>query len=352
MNDTILNQRQSAILELLRKEGLLSRSDIQARLLTTRLVTPITVIRDLRNLVDRGMLESSGKARATVYRLSQYNPLLQYIDMQAYFAKSQDMRDVKVAFDRDIFSYLKNPLHNNDERRHWDQSVLILQKQKKILSSVSYKRELERFLIDLAWKSSEIEGNTYDIIETETLLKEKIRARGHTEQEAIMILNHKSAFEFIQKHEDIFRKNLTQAFIIQLHQKLTEGLGVPIGIRQEQVRITGTRYMPPQGGVRLTSLFEDVIYVINQTPYPPDKALIASSLIACLQPFADGNKRTSRMLSNAILIAHGYYPLSYRNIDVTEYRKAIILVYEQNNLYHMKRLCMEQLHFAVDNYFR
>ena len=57
------------------------------------------------------------------------------------------------------------------------------------------------------------------------------------------------------------------------------------------------------------------------------------------------------MLSNAILLAYNYFPLSYRDVDVTEYRKAIILFYEQNNLYHLKRIFMEQLRFAMDNYF-
>ncbi len=352
MNDTILNQRQQEILDILRSGDSLSRSEIESHLSLIRSVASITVIRDVRDLVDRGLLECSGSARATTYRLAQRNPLLRYVDMRAYFAKDQDMRDVRVTFDRDIFSHLKTPLHTVDERRVWDRSAIIFQKQKKTLSPAVYKRELERFLIDLAWKSSEIEGNTYDLIETETLLKEKIRARGHSEEEAIMVLNHKSAFEFIREYEDVFRKKLTQNLVLQLHQKLTEGLDVPIGIRQEQVRITGTRYIPPHGQAKLSPLFESVIQAVNQTVYPPDKALIASSLIAYLQPFTDGNKRTSRMLGNALLIAFGYYPLSYRNIDVTEYRKAIILVYEQNNLYHMKRLLLEQLRFAVDNYFQ
>ena len=350
MDDTILNQRQLAIIELLRNEDLLLRTKIIERLSLDQSVASITVIRDLRDLIGRGFLESVGRARATLYRLSQQNPTLRYIDMRSYFAKSLDVRDATVTFDRSIFSHLKT-LYSADERRLWDESAVLFQKQKRTLSSITYKRELERFLIDFAWKSSQIEGNTYDLIEVETLLKEKIRARGHSEEEATMLLNHKTAFEFIQKHEHNFQKKLTQTLVLQLHEKLTEGLGVPVGIRREQVRITGTRYIPPSGQAKLAPLFEDVIHSINRAPYPPDKALIASALMAYLQPFVDGNKRTSRMLSNALLIAHGYYPLSYRNIDITEYRKAIILIYEQNNLYHIKRLCVEQLRFSIDNYF-
>lgn len=350
MNDTIFNHRQLAILELLRSGDSLSRAEIIQRLSLAQSVASITVIRDLSDLVDKEVLESLGRARATIYKLSEQNPLLRYIDMGTYFSRSQDARDIKVTFDRDIFSHLET-LHSDEEHRLWDGSAVFLQKQIKTLSPAMVKRELERFLIDLAWKSSQIEGNTYDILETETLLKDKIRARGHSEEEAIMVLNHKSAFEFIQERQNSFRSNLTQSLVFQLHKKLTDGLDVPQGIRREQIRITGTRYIPPYGQQKLTSLFEDVLSVINGAVYPPDKALIASVLIAYLQPFVDGNKRTSRMLANALLIAHGHYPLSYRNIDATEYKKAIILIYEQNNLYHIKRLWMEQLRFAVDNYF-
>lgn len=42
---------------------------------------------------------------------------------------------------------------------------------KEIVSGTgAYRRELERLGIDLSWKSVQIEGNTYTLIETETLL--------------------------------------------------------------------------------------------------------------------------------------------------------------------------------------
>lgn len=351
MNDTILNKRQVTILELLRKESSLSRLKIVDYIKGDTPIAAITVLRDINDLIKKGYIEQQGKARATTYRLREQNPILSYIDLELYFAEPPDERECKITFDVDIFSNLDN-LHTLEERKRWDSSSKLFTKQKVLLSPTIYKRELERFLIDLAWKSSQIEGNTYDLIETETLLREKIRARGHSEEEAIMILNHKNAFDFIREKEPSFLKSLTSNLILQLHQKLVEGLDISIGLRDQQVRITGTRYIPPSGKEKITILFERVIDAINRAPYPPDKALIAASMIAYLQPFSDGNKRTSRMLANALLLAYGYYPLSYRNIDITEYRKAIILMYEQNNLYHLKRIGIQQLEFAVEHYFQ
>jgi Fic family protein len=74
-------------------------------------------------------------------------------------------------------------------------------------------------------------------------------------------------------------------------------------------------------------------------------------MIAYIQPFEDGNKRTSRMVSNAILLAFGICPLSYRSIDEAEYKKAVILFYELNNISYFKQLFIEQFRFAVNNYF-
>jgi Fic family protein len=94
-----------------------------------------------------------------------------------------------------------------------------------------------------------------------------------------------------------------------------------------------------------------LIAVINKTENPIEKALITVLMIAYIQPFEDGNKRTSRILSNAILLANQYCPLSYRSVDEIEYKKAIILFYEQNNVSYFKELFLEQFKQAINKYF-
>ena len=75
------------------------------------------------------------------------------------------------------------------------------------------------------------------------------------------------------------------------------------------------------------------------------------AMISYTQPFADGNKRTSRLLGNALLMADNICPLSFRSIDESEYKKSVILFYEQNNLRMFKELFIEQFKFAIENYF-
>lgn len=82
-----------------------------------------------------------------------------------------------------------------------------------------------------------------------------------------------------------------------------------------------------------------------------EKSLLTLVLLSYIQAFSDGNKRTARITSNAIMIANGYCPLSFRSVDSIDYKKAMLIFYEQNNLHAFKRIFMDQFEFAVKEYF-
>ena len=104
---------------------------------------------------------------------------------------------------------------------------------------------LERLAIDLSWKSSQIEGNTYSLLETERLLKDKETAAGKTVDEALMLLNHKAAIDFLVEHQD-YVKPLSLRAIEDIHSFLVKELGVERNIRKRTVGISGTNYRPPE----------------------------------------------------------------------------------------------------------
>jgi len=85
---------------------------------------------------------------------------------------------------------------------------------------------------------------------------------------------------------------------------------------------------------------------------PFSKAIFTTLMISYIQPFEDGNKRASRLLGNAILLANNACPLSYRSINEADYKKAVIIFYEQNSARFFKELFVEQFKFAVGNYFQ
>ena len=62
-------------------------------------------------------------------------------------------------------------------------------------------------------------------------------------------------------------------------------------------------------------------------------------------------RRTARIVSNALLIANKSCPLSFRTVDSIDYKKAMLVFYEQNNITPFKKIFIEQFKFAVENYF-
>lgn len=345
------NKRQELILDFIKDNPNTKREDIEVFL--TKMgyeATKMTITRDLKLLLENNDIEKSGLAKATVYNPYIKAGLLNDVNIETYFNKDQDERlpDIK-GFNFEVFSALKDLLTPKEKIELEQLNNTYIEKRNK-LSPNLLQKEFERLTIELAWKSSKIEGNTYTLLDTERLLNENISANGKTREETNMIINHKKALDFVLKSPEYY-KNLTVAKIEELHKLLVDELGVATGIRNGMVGIVGSNYKPLDNSYQIKEALKNLIAVINKTENPIEKALITVLMIAYIQPFEDGNKRTSRILSNAILLANQYCPLSYRSVDEIEYKKAIILFYEQNNASYFKELFLEQFKQAINKYF-
>ncbi|TAK95886.1 Fic family protein, partial [Patescibacteria group bacterium] len=187
-------------------------------------------------------------------------------------------------------------------------------------------------------------------LETEQLIKNQQEASGHTKEEATMILNHKKTLEYIGSNKNEFQ-SISVAKIENIHSLLVDGLNVTKNLRKTLVGITGTNYKPLDNEFQIKEALEKTCKLVNETNDVFEKSIILMLLIAYIQPFVDGNKRTSRLGGNAILQSFDSCPLSYRSMDEGEYKKAMLLFYEQNNISYFKELFLKQFEFAVENYF-
>ncbi|MBI5306206.1 Fic family protein [Candidatus Wolfebacteria bacterium] len=347
-----LNKRQEKIIAILEKSGKFSVSRILQEVIEDlgKPIAKITIIRDLKQLIEFGFIESEGRGRAVVYGISKYFNFIKPINAEDYFKLEVDKRKGLSKFNFEIFSFIKNIFYK-EEIEYLEKLNNEYKNNIKKLNSEILKREFERLTIELSWKSSQIEGNTYTLLETESLIKENHEAKGHKKEEAIMILNHKKTLDYIRKNTDSF-KNMSIAKIENIHFLLTKNLGISRNIRKFPVGITGTKYRPFDNEFQIKEALEKTCRLINNEKNHFTKTLFLSIMIAYIQPFSDGNKRTSRLASNAVLMAHNICPLSYRSVDENEYKKAVILFYEQNNINYFKKLFIEQFEFAVKNYFR
>lgn len=348
MNETI-TPRQARILNLIISSNGITRDAIGREIKKFDSISKPTLIRDLNILIGQKRIKSVGKGPLTVYVSYADSPLSKTFNVDAYFSIDPDQRSVQKGFNFGIFDHLVH-LFTQEE-------ITLLEKAKKSFRTTTsrldpsiLKRELERFVIELSWKSSRIEGNTYTLLETESLIKDKIEAKGRSKLEAIMILNHKVAFDAILKNRNDFNR-LTVSNINQLHNVLVKDLNITTGLRKQAVGITGTTFMPLDSEHQVREAVEKMIAVVNKTNDPFEKALLVHCLIPYIQPYTDGNKRTARMLTNAVLLAHDLFPLSYRSVDEDEFKKALILFYEQQSIVTVKKLFIDQFVFANNIYF-
>jgi Fic/DOC family len=341
--------RQREIFQLILENGQISISGILEKLKGS--VSIPTLNRELAFLRKSNFILPEGKGPATKYKVNTKGLIKAEIDPDRYFKTEMDERKIINHFNPEIFNDLKSTsLLTKNETIALQKLTTVHQKKISQMSPGNYKREFERLMIELSWKSAQIEGNTYDLLDTEQLLKYNIPSPNHTEEEAIMLLNHKTAIEYTRENADLFL-SLSLNNIIDIHTLLTSKLNISKEMRTRLVRITGTQYVPPENPFVIEEALRNLCSTVNTMDNVYEKALVALLGISYIQPFDDGNKRTARLTANALLMAHQCSPLSYRSMSPSEFKKSILLFYELNNVQSFKKIFVSQYQFAVENYF-
>jgi len=345
-----MDKNEEQILEYISKNRLSSSKEIHEG--TGLNIGYATVKRILNRLHENNFIEIEGKGRGTKYQISLAYSIIKPIDLDEYFKKEIDEREIKQEYDLELIPNILGhiDLFSQQELDKLEELQNTYTEKIKSLSDSQYQKELERLAIDLSWKSSQIEGNTYSLLETERLLKEQETAEGKNKDEATMLLNHKEALDFITENPD-YLDPVEIRRIEDIHSILIKDLDVDRNIRTRGVGITGTNYRPLDNEYQIREALQHMCNLVNSKSNVFEKSLFLLILLSYVQAFNDGNKRTARIVSNACLINNKYCPISFRTIDSIEYKKAILIFYEQNNIYTFKKIFMDQFEFAVKTYF-
>jgi len=346
----MIGRKEDRILEYISENPLQSSKQIYEGLSLE--ISYATVKRVLAKFITSKLIIIKGAGKATRYLISPSYELIRPMDINQYFSREIDERIIKEGFNYQLLSDL---LPGADIFNESELEKLILHNKQfeaniADITKVEYEKEIERLAIDLSWKSSQIEGNTYSLLETERLLKEKETASGKKKDEASMLINHKEAIDFIVQNSD-YIEPLTIAKIEEIHSILIKDLGVDKNIRNRRVGISGTNYKPLDNEFQITENLKEMCSLINRKNSGFEKAFLVLVLISYIQPFVDGNKRTARIISNSILINNNMCPISFRTVDSVGYKKAMLIFYEQNNISTFKEIFISQFEFAVKTYF-
>ena len=338
------------ILQFLHFHPFANRSEITQGITNT--ASDSTMKRLIAAAVKNGYIEVIGRGPSVRYKLTAQALVTMPLNLDTYFDKDIDERKIQESFNFELIREVlpKVDLFTVDELSILNNAQRQFVKNTEDMTGLEYRKEMERLGVDLSWKSSQIEGNTYSLLETERLLMEKQTASGKTKEEAIMLLNHKDALDFVLDVPN-YLKELTVHRIEDIHSILTKDLGVDRNIRHRRVGITGTNYRPLDNEFQIREALEDTCTLVNGKQNVFEKALLTLVLLSYIQAFTDGNKRTARITSNAILIANGYCPISFRTVDSIDYKKAMLMFYEQNNIAAFKQIFIDQFLFAVKTYF-
>jgi Fic family protein len=191
------------------------------------------------------------------------------------------------------------------------------------------RKVIEPLLIDLSFSSSRLEGNRYSRLDTEVLFD--AGTADPADKDATMLLNHKRAIEFLI--DDVPSYGLNTMVIRNLHTLLMQGLlndeNALGSIRERVVNISDTVYIPSHVSSRLGEMLEQITEKARHIKNPVEAAFFLLVNLAYLQPFEDGNKRTSRLGANVPLLLYNCAPLSFLDVGDEDYARAKIGVYER-----------------------
>lgn len=354
--------RRDAVLKLLQRhpEGL-SREALQTALGWS--AEPAwRVRRELQALEADGLIRAEGRTRAKLF-LPRHHVAVPVIERGWAFSKEG----------ASIVASVNRPLHQRHpcsyDRRFLDaykpnESAYLRATDLQTLHALgatpdvnqpagTYARHvLERLLIDLSWNSSRLEGNTYSLLDTERLFRERAVPEGRAARETQMLLNHKQAIEFLV--DGAAELALEPRTLRTIHGMLAENLLPDPSdegrLRHTEVRISESVYIP----LGVPQLIEDVFRQLLETAAaildPFEQGFFLLVHLPYLQPFADVNKRTSRLAVNLPLLKFNLHPLSFIDVPREAYTLATLGVYEERRVEALRDVFVWAYQRSADRY--
>lgn len=311
-----------------------------------REISETTLWRTLKRLVEEGRLEVSGKGRATGYRIAGSAVV------RAHLATPYNRRPPVPYRTQFLDAYIPGKTWYLSEA---DRVLLseIGRPQGADLPAGTYARRiLEQLLVDLSWASSRMEGNTYDILQTERLIRFGEEAAGKDRKEALMILNHKEAIQYVV--DNLGEIGLRRHDLFALHALLSDGLladpAMSGRLRALPVGISHSSYTPLDDAVLIGEEFDILLHKANQIDDPFEQSFFLLVHIPYLQAFADVNKRTSRVASNIPLLKSDLAPMSFVAMDDGDYIDGLIGVYELNNVSLLREVYLDAYLASAEKY--
>ncbi len=303
-------------------------------------VEKTTVVRHINKLVAAGILLRQGRGRGTVYLRD---------DLHAYFDLPPTERPAK-GYD---FSLLDRYEPEGEGFFTRQELALLARNSEFIIEDAStYLKNLYlKLVVDLSYASSRLEGNTYTYADTQALIELGEPASGKTEEETIMVLNHRNCISYL--FDNIGSLELTPATIRELHALLSVDLiqrRYVGAMRDVAVGIGGSSYTPLDNRFQLEEELLRVLDIAGRIENPFEQSLFLLVFLSYLQPFWDVNKRTARLAANIPLLKKHLFPLSFITMKKSDYIRGLLTFYELRRIEPLKQAYIEGYLKSIDRY--
>jgi Fic family protein len=311
-----------------------------------------TAQRQLASLLESGQITARGEARARRYLGATYQAIANNLGTGV----DQFPSAIPLSADsQDILRYIEQPIAARKPVGYQIDFLNAYEPNKTAYLSESLRRQLHkmgktadineaagtysrailnRLLIDMSWASSHLEGNTYSRLDTRELIEHGTAAQGKAAIETQMILNHKTAIELLVDNIDSAEFN--RYTLMNLHSALAENL-LPNPadegrIRQHAVDISQSVYRPLSTPQQINDALDLLLSKANLISDPFEQSFFMMVHVPYLQPFADINKRTSRLAANLPLFRANLCPLTFLDVPEQAYSRATLGVYEMTRI--------------------
>ena len=194
----------------------------------------------------------------------------------------------------------------------------------------------KRNIIDYIWKSARLEGLAVTYPDTEAIFN-GMSVQGVKVSDIIAVNNLKHAWQFVL---DTLDYPIDYPFVCKINQYVGgDNLIIRAGyLRDVPVSIGGTVWkldMP------IESQIKEEMEEIGKMNNPTDKALTMMLYLVRKQMFLDGNKRTSMLAGNHVMIANGCGIISVPIELQPIFTKMLIAFYESNDMEEIKMFLYE-----------
>ncbi len=216
---------------------------------------------------------------------------------------------------------------NSDEINKIDTNKLSIFKPNPELAFYLAKKDK----IDFVYNTSALEGNAMTYPEVQTLL-EGVTVGGHKLSDEQQILNQNKSVDYLFELIENKSFNLDIDTFTTLHSFVAKEEALKWGVfRESSVNIGGTDYEVPHADL-LENIFIEGMEDIKKINHQIIKAITMFLFGAKCQFFYDGNKRTSRLMMNGILIEAGYPILNIKAKDRLEFNSMMVKFYDGDDI--------------------